>query len=60
MEKGIVFHCPTPDCEHCIHHDCPRYRDEVEMCGFLLKYGYPFSKMIEKELEAKLNRGINR
>ena len=49
MDEPIVFHCPRPHCETCIHQDCPGYLDEIKLCGFLLKCGIDFSKIVEHE-----------
>jgi len=34
-----------PDCENCVHLDCPRDEDEVRLCALLLKLGVDFSKI---------------
>ena len=58
MEKPLVIHCPRPNCEACIHTDCPRTEDEIKLCALLLKQGIDFSKMPNKEKPVKIDPTI--
>ncbi len=47
MDEPIVFHCPTPHCETCLHNDCSKDEDEVRLCALLLGLGTDFSQIVE-------------